>query len=143
METEARVTECHYELSRTDPLTLGIAKHSNQVIISFTYYAHARTYYDSLASSVASATGESFSVYYNDLNPSQSTQSASDSVNRTRNRKLPNVVLKSVAGQQTTGDVIQPWALADLMKSLGHFHRFPPAQKRAALLRPTMIESNK
>jgi hypothetical protein len=73
METEARVTECHHELSRVRKLPLGVTKDHDNVIVSFTYYAHARTYYDNFISPVARAQGEALSVYYNALNPRQNT----------------------------------------------------------------------
>ena len=73
METEARVTDCRHELVRTSALTLRITNDPNRLIVSFTYYAHARTYYDNFISPVARAQGEAFSVYYNALNPRQNT----------------------------------------------------------------------
>ena len=77
METEARVTECHHALVRISALTLRITEDPNKLIVSFTYYAHARTYYDNFISPLAMAQGETFSVYYNALNPSQNTRSPS------------------------------------------------------------------
>ena len=82
METEARVTECRHELVRISALTLRITNDPNKLIVSFTYYAHARTYYDNFISPVAMAQGETFSVYYNALNPSQNTRSPSESTKR-------------------------------------------------------------
>ena len=82
METEARVTECHHGLSRVKRLSLRVTKDPDNVIVSFTYYAHARTYYDNFISAVAMAQGETFSVYYNALNPSQNTRSPSESTKR-------------------------------------------------------------
>jgi hypothetical protein len=82
METEARVTECHHELSRVRKLPLRVTKDPDDVIVSFTYYAHARTYYDNFISPVAMAHGETFFVYYNALNPSQNTRSPSESTKR-------------------------------------------------------------
>jgi hypothetical protein len=73
METEARVTECRHELVRISALTLRITEDPNKLIVSFTYYAHAQTYYDNFISPVARAQGEAFSVYYNALNPRQNT----------------------------------------------------------------------
>jgi hypothetical protein len=73
METEARVTDCRHELVRTSALTLRITNDPNRLIVSFTYYAHARTYYDNFVSPAARAQGEVFSVYYNALNPQQNT----------------------------------------------------------------------
>jgi hypothetical protein len=63
-------------------LTLRITNDPNKLIVSFTYYAHARTYYDNFISPVAMAQGETFSVYYNALNPSQNTRSPSESTKR-------------------------------------------------------------
>jgi hypothetical protein len=82
METEARVTECHHELVRSSALTLRITNDPNKLIVSFTYYAHARTYCDNFISPVAIEHGEAFSVYYNALNPSQNTRSPSDFIKR-------------------------------------------------------------
>ena len=82
METEARVTECHHELVRSSALTLRITNDPNKLIVSFTYYAHARTYCDNFISPVAIEHGEAFSVYYNALNPSQNTRAPSDSMRR-------------------------------------------------------------
>ena len=73
METEARVTACHYEFARMNTFAFGIAKNTDKFTISFTYYAHARTYYDNFISPVARAQGEALSVYYNALNPRQNT----------------------------------------------------------------------
>jgi hypothetical protein len=82
METTARVTECHHELVRNSALTPRITDAPNKLIVSFTYYAHARTYYDDFISPIAIVQGETFSVYYNALNPSQNTRSPSDSTKR-------------------------------------------------------------
>ena len=93
METPARVTECHHELVRINALTLRITNDPNKLIVSFTYYAHARTYYDNLISPVAMAKGEAFSVYYNALNPSQNTQSQSES---TKGSPLSDIAILSL-----------------------------------------------
>jgi hypothetical protein len=82
METEARVTDCRHELVRTSALTLRITNDFNKLIVSFTYYAHARTYYDNFVSPAARAQGEVFSVYYNALNPRQNTLTPSRSLKR-------------------------------------------------------------
>jgi hypothetical protein len=70
METEARVIECHHELVRISALTLLLINDPDKLIISFTCHAHARTYYDNFISPVVRGS-ETFSVYYNALNPSQ------------------------------------------------------------------------
>ncbi len=82
METEARVTECRHELVRISALTLRITEDPNKLIVYFTYYAHAQTHYDNFISSVATAQGETFSVFYNALNPRENTQKPSESTKR-------------------------------------------------------------
>jgi hypothetical protein len=82
METEARVTDCRHALVRTSELSLRIKNDLNKSIVSFTYYAHARTYYNNFISPVARAQGEAFSVYYNALNPRQHALSPSKLANR-------------------------------------------------------------
>jgi hypothetical protein len=82
MVTEARVTECHQELSGVRKLPMRVTQKPGNVIVTFTYYAHAQTYHDSFISPVARAKGEAFSVYYNALNPRQSTLSPLKFVNR-------------------------------------------------------------
>jgi hypothetical protein len=78
MVTEARVTECRNELVRASALTLRITNGpTNKLTVSFTYYAHARLYYDNFISPVVRAQGDTFSVYYNALNPSENTQTSS------------------------------------------------------------------
>ena len=46
LETQAEVTACRYEFARMNTLSLGIATSRNQFIISFSYYAHAKTFCD-------------------------------------------------------------------------------------------------
>jgi CO/xanthine dehydrogenase FAD-binding subunit len=82
MVTEARVTECRNELVRASALTLRITNDPNKLTVSFTYYAHAQLYYGNFISLVVRAQGETFSVYYNALNPSENTQSSSGSTKR-------------------------------------------------------------
>ena len=82
MATEARVTDSHHGLSRIRKLPLRVTKDPDNVTVSFTYYAHPRTYYDNFISPLAMAQGETFSVYYNALNPSQNTRSPSESTKR-------------------------------------------------------------
>jgi hypothetical protein len=82
MKTEARVTECRHKLVRTSELTLHITDDPDKLIVSFTYYAHARTYYGNFMATAAMTGGEAFSVYYNALNPSENTQSPSETTKR-------------------------------------------------------------
>ena len=82
LETQAEVTACRYEFARMNTLSLGIATSRNQFIISFSYYAHAKTFCDEFTSPVAMGKGETFSVLYNPLNPQQNSRSESAPTSR-------------------------------------------------------------
>jgi hypothetical protein len=82
LETEAEVTACRYEFARMNTLSLGIAAESNHFIVSFSYYAHAKTFSDEFTSTVAMEQGKTFPVLYNPLNPQQNSQSESASTSR-------------------------------------------------------------
>jgi len=82
METEGSVTECQSEFIEIDAFHPGRANEANKFTVSFTYYAHARTYYDRFTSTEVKAQGECFSVFYNALDPNQNTKSVSESENR-------------------------------------------------------------
>jgi len=82
METEARVRECHHEPTRLRTLVQRVTEDPDNVIVSFTYYAHAQIYYDQFRSQVERAQGEAFPVYYNALNPRQNTRLPSKFTNR-------------------------------------------------------------
>lgn len=75
LETQAEVTACCYEFARMNIFSLGIATSSNQFMISFSYYAHAKTFCDEFTSPVAMGKGEIFPVFYNPLNPQQNRRS--------------------------------------------------------------------
>ena len=70
------------KLSRVRNLPLRVTRDPDNLIVSFTYYAHAQIYYDDFRSPVARTQGEAFSIYYNALNPRQNTLSPSKFVNR-------------------------------------------------------------
>jgi len=82
METEAEVAACQLEFVKTTVFHSGNAYQANKFTISFTYYAHARTYHDWFTSAEAKAQGERFSVFYNAFDPKQNTKSLSNSKNR-------------------------------------------------------------
>ena len=82
LETQAEVTACRYEFARMNTLSLGIATSRNQFIISFSYYAHAKTFCDEFTSPVAMGKGETFPVFYNPLNPQQNSRSESAPTSR-------------------------------------------------------------
>lgn len=75
LETQAEVTACRYEVARMTTLSLGFATSPNQFMVSFSYYAHAKTFCDEFTSPVAMGTGETFPVFYNPLNPKQNSRS--------------------------------------------------------------------
>ena len=75
LETQAEVTGCRYEFARMNTFSLGIATSSNQFMISFSYYAHAKTFCGEFTSPVAMGKGETFPVFYNPLNPQQNRRS--------------------------------------------------------------------
>ena len=77
LETQAEVTACRYEFARMNTLSLGFATSRKQFVVSFSYYAHAKTFRDEFASPVAMGKGETFPVFYNPLNPQQNSRSAS------------------------------------------------------------------
>jgi hypothetical protein len=83
LETQAEVTACHYEFARMNTVTLGIAPDSNRFLISFTYYAHAKTFNDEFTSPVAIEQGKTFPIFYNPLNPQENRQSLSGSASKT------------------------------------------------------------
>ena len=82
METEARIVACNYAPARRKLWSLRSTTSSKKSIISFTYYAHARTYYGIFMSHQAMAQGDTFPVYYNALNPRENTLSPPMSGNR-------------------------------------------------------------
>jgi hypothetical protein len=75
LETQAEVTACRYEFARMNNLSLGIVTSLNQFVVSFSYYAHAKTFCDEFTSPVAMGKGETFPVFYNPLNPQQNSRS--------------------------------------------------------------------
>jgi hypothetical protein len=75
LETQAEVTACRYEFARMNTFSLGFATSPNQFMVSFSYYAHAKTFCDEFTSPVAMGMGETFPVFYNPLNPKQNSRS--------------------------------------------------------------------
>ena len=103
LETRAEVTACRYEFARINTLTLGIAARPNQFIVSFSYYAHAKTFSDEFTSPVARGKGETFPVLYNPLNPQQNSRSESAPTSRvpvfaSSEISQPSRVPKTIAG---------------------------------------------
>lgn len=82
LETQAKVTSCHYEFARMHILNFGIFSPSEQFLISFTYYAHGKTFGDQFNSPAAIEQNETFPILYNPLNPQQNSKSAAGSSHR-------------------------------------------------------------
>ncbi len=82
LETPAEVTACRYEFARMNTLSLGFAASTNHFIVSFSYYAHAKTFCDEFTSAVPMGKGEVFPVFYNPLNPGQNSRSRADAESR-------------------------------------------------------------
>ena len=79
METQARIVDCSYALAGRKLWSLRSTTSCKTSIISFTYYAHARTYYGIFISHQTRVQGDTFPVYYNALNPQQNTLSPPES----------------------------------------------------------------
>ncbi len=82
LETQAEVTGCRYEFARLNTLTFGIPPRNNRFLISFSYYAHAKSYHDEFASPVALDKGEKFTVCYNPRQPAENSRSAANPTQR-------------------------------------------------------------
>jgi hypothetical protein len=83
METRATVVSCRFEFARMHTFTLGIFAPSEQFLISFTYYAHGKTFIDTFNSPVAIAQDETFTVLYNPLDPQQNNKATAVDSQRT------------------------------------------------------------
>jgi len=81
-ETQARVTACKYEFAAPTTLSLGIPS-DKHFLITFTYYAHAKTYTGEFASPTYLEQGALFPITYNPLAPQQNSKSASAPTTRT------------------------------------------------------------
>ena len=75
LETQATVTACEYDFGAGRALAFGIPS-SKHFRITFTYYAHGKTYTDQFTSPTYLEQGETFSITYNPLAPQQNSKSA-------------------------------------------------------------------
>ena len=80
IETQATVTRCTYQFARMNTLTFGLSLSKGPFCISFTYYAHGKTYDDVFTSPTYLEQGSIFPLSYNPLAPQQNTKSGSASV---------------------------------------------------------------
>ncbi len=79
VETSATVTACKYQFARMNTLTLGFSIDKGPFRISFSYYAHGRTYDDTFMASSYMEQGAVFPISYNPLVPQENSKSAAAS----------------------------------------------------------------
>ncbi len=82
LETTAKVTACKYEFGAGQALTFGIPS-DKHFLITFTYYAHGKTYTDEFTSPTYLEQGKTFPINYNPLAPQQNSKSASTPTTKT------------------------------------------------------------
>jgi hypothetical protein len=75
LETTAEVIACKYEFGAGRALAFGIPR-SKHFFITFTYYAHGKTYTGEFTSRTYLEQGRTFPLSYNPLNPQENTKSA-------------------------------------------------------------------
>ncbi len=76
LETSAEVTGCKYLFARMNTLTLGIPTGGGRFLITFTYYAHGKTYTGQFTSPAYLEQGATFLLSYNPLAPQQNSKTA-------------------------------------------------------------------
>ena len=81
LETQATVTACEYDFGAGRALAFGMpsGKHFR---ITFTYYAHGRSYTGEFASPTYFEQGAAFPISYNPLAPQQNSKSASTPITK-------------------------------------------------------------
>jgi hypothetical protein len=82
LKTQAEVIACKYESGAGQALAFGIPA-SKHFLITFTYYAHGKTYTDQFPSSTYIEQGETFPISYNPLAPQQNSKSEATPAIRT------------------------------------------------------------
>ncbi|MEO8737492.1 MAG: hypothetical protein ABI380_13250, partial [Edaphobacter sp.] len=82
LETTARVTSCKYEFGAERALAFGIPT-SKHFLITFTYYAHGKTYTEEFTSTTYLEQGKTFTITYNPLVPQQNSKSATTPTTKT------------------------------------------------------------
>ena len=74
LETQAEVIACKYEFGAGQALAFGIPSRKH-FRITFTYYAHGKTYTDQFTSPTYIEQGETFPIDYNPLAPQENSKS--------------------------------------------------------------------
>ena len=75
LEIQATVTACKYEFGAGQALAFGIPT-SKHFLITFSYYAHGKTFTDEFRSPTYLEQGKTFTLTYNPLAPQQNSKSA-------------------------------------------------------------------
>ncbi|GGG82914.1 hypothetical protein [Edaphobacter dinghuensis] len=75
LETQARVTSCKYDFGEGRALAFGIPT-SKHFLITFSYYAHGKTYTGEFTSRTYLEQGKTFNITYNPLAPQQNNRAA-------------------------------------------------------------------
>lgn len=75
LETQARVTACKYDFGAGRALAFGIPTNKH-FLVTFSYYAHGKTYTDEFTSRTYLEQGKTFTLAYNPLAPQQNSKSA-------------------------------------------------------------------
>lgn len=82
LETQAKVTACKYEFGAGQALAFGIPT-SKHFLITFSYYAHGKTFTDEFRSPTYLEQGKTFTITYNPLAPQQNSKSAAIATTKT------------------------------------------------------------
>ena len=82
LETQAKVTACKYEFGAGQALAFGVPT-SKHFLITFSYYAHGKTFTDEFRSATYLEQGKTFTLTYNPLDPQQNSKSAAIPATRT------------------------------------------------------------
>jgi hypothetical protein len=82
LETTAQVTACKYEFGAGQALAFGIPT-SKHFLITFSYYAHGKTFTGEFSSAAYLEQGKTFTITYNPLAPQQNSKSATTPITKT------------------------------------------------------------
>jgi hypothetical protein len=82
LETQAEVVACKYESGAGQALAFGIPS-DKHFLITFTYYAHGKTYTDEFTSPTYLEQGATLPISYNPLAPQQNSKSGATPITKT------------------------------------------------------------
>lgn len=81
LETTAIVTACKYDFGAGQALAFGIPS-SKHFLITFSYYAHGKSFTDEFRSAAYLEQGKTFTITYNPLAPQENNKSATSSATK-------------------------------------------------------------